>query len=81
MNRTDGWYLAGGGLAAARPAGGFTSNDDELAQEVDLTVSYQLYKNVSILAGYSWFGAGDWIEDNISDFDTNWGYLQTTVTF
>ncbi len=77
----DGWYLANGTLATARPAGGFTSNDDNLAQEVDLTVSYDLYKNVKILAGYSWFGAEDWIEDNIGEIDTSWGYLQTTVTF
>jgi len=77
----DGWYLAAGGLATARPVGGFTSNDDNLAQEVDLTISYQLYKNVGILAGYSWFGAEDWIEDNIGDIETSWGYLQTTVTF
>jgi len=77
----DGWYLASGALATTRPAGGFTSNDDNLAQEVDLTVSYDLYKNVKILAGYSWFGAEDWIEDNVGDIDTSWGYLQTTVTF
>lgn len=77
----DGWYNAAAALVAARPAGGFTSNDDNLAQEVDLTISYQLYKNVGILAGYSFFKAEDWIEDNIDDFDTNWGYLQTTVTF
>ncbi|HHT9108235.1 MAG TPA: alginate export family protein [Candidatus Wunengus sp. YC63] len=77
----DGWYLANGSLATARPAGGFTSNDDNLAQEVDLTVSYDLYKNVKILAGYSWFGAEDWIEDNVGEIDTSWGYLQTTVTF
>lgn len=77
----DGWYQAGGALVAARPAGGFTSNDNNLAQEVDLTISYQLYKNVGILAGYSFFKAEDWIENNIDDFDTNWGYIQTTVTF
>ncbi|MBI5677349.1 MAG: alginate export family protein, partial [Planctomycetes bacterium] len=77
----DGWYLANGSLATARAAGGFTSNDDNLAQEVDLTVGYDLYKNVKILAGYSWFGAEDWIEDNVGDIDTSWGYLQTTVTF
>lgn len=76
----DGWYNAAAGLVAARPAGGY-SNDDNLAQEVDFTVSYQLYKNVGILAGYSWFGAEDWIEKNAGDFDTHWGYLQTTVTF
>ena len=77
----DGWYNAGAALVATRPAGGFTSNDDDLAQEVDLTINYQLYKNVGILAGYSFFKAEDWIEDNIADFDTSWGYLQTTVTF
>ena len=34
-----------------------------LGQEVDLTVSYQLYKNVGILAGYSVFLPGDYIEE------------------
>jgi hypothetical protein len=78
----DGWYLANATLASAtRPSGGYDTRDDELAQEVDLTVSYDLYKNVKILAGYSYFAAGDWIENNIGDTDTNWAYLQTTVTF
>ncbi len=78
----DGWYLANATLASAtRPTGGYDTRDDELAQEVDLTVSYDLYKNVKILAGYSYFAAGDWIENNIGDTDTNWAYLQTTVTF
>ncbi len=78
---SDGWYLANAALATARPVGGYDTSSDNLAQEVDLTVGYDLYKNVKILAGYSWFGAGAWIEDNIGDIDTSWGYLQTTVTF
>ena len=86
---SDGWYLAAGTLATgargditnAKVAGQYDESDDNLAQEVDLTVSYDLYKNVKILAGYSWFGAEDWIEGNIGDIDTSWGYLQTTVTF
>jgi hypothetical protein len=82
----DGWYLANLSLATPRPlnpdgSSAFDDSDDELAQEVDLTVSYDLYKNVKILAGYSWFGAGDWIENNVDDIDSNWFYLQTTVTF
>lgn len=78
----DGWYLASAALATPRPVGGYDDDDDDLGQEVDLTVSYQLYKNVGILGGYSWFGAGDWIDNNMnSDTDTNWVYLQTTVTF
>ncbi|MDO8130368.1 MAG: hypothetical protein Q6355_00560, partial [Candidatus Brocadiales bacterium] len=82
----DGWYLANASLATPRPlnadgSSAFDDSDDYLAQEVDLTVSYDLYKNVKILAGYSWFGAGDWIENNVDDIDSNWFYLQTTVTF
>ena len=82
----DGWYLANASLATPRPlnadgSSAFDDSSDQLAQEVDLTVSYDLYKNVKILAGYSWFGAGDWIENNVDDIDSNWFYLQTTVTF
>ncbi|MEP9410635.1 MAG: alginate export family protein [Candidatus Brocadia sp.] len=76
----DGWYLANGTLAIPRGAG-YDTDSDRLAQEIDLTVSYQLYKNISILAGYSFFKAEEWIKDNIDDIDTSWGYLQTTVTF
>lgn len=82
LNQTsDGWYLSGAVPAVARPAGGFASDNNNLAQEVDLTVSYSLYKNVQILAGYSFFSPEDWIKDTISDTDTQWGYIQTTVTF
>ncbi|MCF6155253.1 MAG: hypothetical protein E3K36_08365 [Candidatus Brocadia sp.] len=77
----DGWYLASGALAIPRPGAGYDDDENDLAQEIDLTVSYQLYKNIGILAGYSFFKAEDWIEDNIDDIDTSWGYLQTTVTF
>lgn len=79
----DGWYFSSGGLAKARGAVGqsFASNDDNLGQEIDFTVSYDLYKNVKILAGYSFFNPEDWIRDEINNVDTHWGYLQTTVTF
>lgn len=80
----DGWYFASGALASgggAATRAAYDTSSNNLAQEVDLTVSYQLYKNVGILAGYSWFGAEDWIKDNIGNIDTQWGYLQTTVTF
>lgn len=66
----DGWYLANGTLAVPRPGVGYDDDSDDLAQEVDLTVSYQLYKNIGILAGYSFFKAEDWIKDNIDDIDT-----------
>jgi len=75
----DGWYLANGALAT--PRGGYDTGSSNLAQEVDLTVSYQLYKNVGILGGYSWFNPQSWMNANVANFDTNWFYLQTTVTF
>ena len=82
----DGWYLSNATLAAPRTGGmgtngRYNTSSDELAQEYDLTVSYDLYKNVKILAGYSYFAAGNWIQNNVGDIDTTWGYLQTTVTF
>ncbi|MBU6391160.1 MAG: alginate export family protein [Planctomycetota bacterium] len=75
----DGWYLANGSLAGSSSNTGSNS----LASEIDLTLSYALYKNVSILAGYSFFNPSAWITRNnggIGD-DTHWSYLQTTVTF
>ena len=81
-SQRDGWYLANGALAGST-ARGYTTGSSSLASEIDLTFSYALYKNVSILAGYSFFNPTAWITRNnggIGD-DTHWTYLQTTVTF
>jgi len=82
----DGWYGAPGSPALAVDRASYDDFDDDLAQEVDLTLKYQLYDNVSILAGYSYYKPEDWIEDaEDAGFtnapDTHWMYLQTTVTF
>ena len=71
----DAWYFANGNRAFAA----VDENEDDLGQEVDLTISYQLYKNVSILAGYSVFLADDYIEDRLGakdEFDTHWGFYR-----
>lgn len=78
----DGWYFANGSSALGHNLAGSDSNS--LADEFDLTVGYDLYKNVKILAGYSFFNPNAWITANTAngeDINTNWGYLQTTVTF
>ncbi len=83
-NRADGWYMASGALALPRPGvgGSFTPDSNSLADEIDLTVSYKLYKNVDILAGYSFFDPNAWITQATGqDYATQWGYIQTTVTF
>ncbi|MDR4506805.1 MAG: alginate export family protein [Candidatus Brocadiaceae bacterium] len=81
----DGWYLASGALATGGRGGleaEFPSSDEELAWEFDLTVKYDLYKNIDLLAGYSFFKGEDWIDDTFGDeIETNWAYIQTTVNF
>jgi hypothetical protein len=77
----DGWYFANGNPAAVRPAGGFTETSNRLAQEVDLTLSYDLYRNVKLLAGYSYFDPQTWIKSELGDIPTQWGFIQATVTF
>ncbi|HHT9109776.1 MAG TPA: alginate export family protein, partial [Candidatus Brocadiaceae bacterium] len=75
----DGWYLANGTSAFGHPG---VSSSNSLADEIDLTVGYDLYKNVKILAGYSFFDPNAWITQTAGDhINTQWGYLQTTVTF
>lgn len=87
-NTNDGWYNAGqvGLLMMSPTSGGEVGN--HLGNEIDLTLKYDLYKNVGILAGYSRFISGTFIRKLAplaspvaSDDDTDWGYLQLTVSF
>ena len=57
--------------------------EDDLGQEIDLTVSYNLFKNFGVVAGYSHFFADDFIEDTGAGVDrgSDWAYLQTTLSF
>jgi Alginate export len=94
----DAWYSVGGGtgfgggLGVIRagadlfvdPKTGVTSSvDDDLGQEIDLTVKYKLFKNFGVVAGYSHFFSGDFIEDTGADIDrgADWMYLMTTLKF
>lgn len=80
----------GGGMGIIRQGAdavtvnGVTSRvDDELGQEIDLTVNYNLFKNFGVVAGYSHFFAGDFVEDTGAGMDrgSDWAYLQTTLSF
>jgi len=57
--------------------------DDELGQEIDVTLKYKMFENFGVVAGYSHFFAGDFIEDTGAGNDrgVDWFYLQTTVKF
>lgn len=96
----DRWYNVaggtgfGGGLGTIRQGadlytdanGSLRNVDDDLGEEIDVTVKYKMFKNFGVVAGYSHFFAGDFVDDtasgpNSSDDDTNWWYLQTTLKF
>jgi hypothetical protein len=86
----DDWYHVGGtavnGTGADRllvAQGGSQDVDDELGQEIDVTLKYKMFENFGVVAGYSHFFAGDFIEDTSggNDRGVDWFYLQTTVKF
>ncbi|MDI6760800.1 MAG: alginate export family protein, partial [Candidatus Brocadiaceae bacterium] len=81
----DGWYHAGQGAMPGR--GASATNADRttnLGKEIDLTATYSLYKNVGLMTGYSKFLAGPAArrtDGSNADGDTDWGFLQLTVSF
>ena len=94
-NSNDAWYNAGqvGLLRQTSNTGKVLLPGDignTLGNEVDLTAKYDLFKNVGILAGYSRFITGTFIDKlapvtktggQASTQDTDWGFLQMTVSF
>jgi len=91
--QSDNWYNVGGGVARAGADfyqvvdndgdAGVDTVDDELGQEIDVTLKYKMFENFGVVAGYSHFFAGDFIEDTGGGMDrgVDWFYLQTTVKF
>ena len=49
--------------------------------ELDLTATYELNKNVKIQTGYSHFFAGEYLHDTGSDSDADFAYLMATFTY
>lgn len=80
----DAWYNAGG-----VPNPGFESSvvsasdaDDEIGQEIDLTLKYKLFERFDISLGYSHFFAGNLIKDVLGENDdADWFYLMNQVKF
>jgi hypothetical protein len=87
---SDNWYHVGGTAVNGQGADRFIDSsgtnqdvDDELGQEVDVTLKYKMFENFGVVAGYSHFFSGDFIEDTMgaNDRGVDWFYLQTTVKF
>ena len=85
--RSDDWYTVGGG---GRGKAG-VSQSDHYGDEIDLTVKYKLLNNFTVVAGYSKYMVGKFVEDsrgipadsglNGDSGDTDWFYLMTTMKF
>ncbi|MEM6885748.1 MAG: DUF1302 family protein [Verrucomicrobiota bacterium] len=52
-----------------------------IGNEIDVTASYPIYKNTSLLVGYSHFFAGDFIDDTGSADDIDFFYTQLLFRF
>jgi hypothetical protein len=82
----DGWYAAGNwnnntsGIRATCAA----CTDDELGQELDITLNYKYNDAIGIMAGVSQFYIGDAVEERVGgtdEEDQTWMYAQVTANF
>lgn len=71
------WFNAG--EAVIRPATPGASRT--VGQEIDLLANWKVSKQVGLLAGYSHFFAGPFVDDSGADDDADFFYLQTTLKF
>jgi hypothetical protein len=81
----DSWYRANA-VATVRPLDAAARDADKfVGTEVDLTVGYNPLRYLRILAGYSHFFAGNYIDDTsvgtAGNDDADFAYVQTVFTF
>ncbi len=74
---SDAFYNAGGGVVRSGAAGGA----NEIGAEIDFTVKYLIDTHTTVLAGFSHFFAGDFIEESGASEDIDFVYFQLQYTF
>lgn len=75
---SDGWYRANG-TTLVRPIN--SAADSYAGSEVDLTLTYKASKNLTLMAGYSHFFAGDYLEATGASDDADFGYVSAQIDF
>lgn len=75
---TDVWYRANG-VTAVRPM--TKGADSFVGTELDFTVSWKVTKQLSFLAGYSHFFAGNYLKASGRSDDADFAYVQATFDF
>jgi hypothetical protein len=77
----DAWYRANG-VARVRPLNAAARAADRyVGQEVDLTATWKVNRNVSLQAGYSHFFSGAYVRQTGNRADADFLYLMTNLTF
>jgi hypothetical protein len=79
----DGWYGAGDWLTTPGGLRAPTGDDQDLGEEIDITVKYKYNEAVNLEGGVSFFYPGQRIEtDTRSDGeDSSWAYFKLTANF
>jgi hypothetical protein len=77
----DAWYRANGVATVRAVNAAARAADTFVGSEIDLTIGHAPMKWVRVLAGYSRFFRGDYLQATGADDDANFGYLQTVITF
>ena len=77
----DAWYRANG-VATVRPlTPAARAADNYAGSEIDLTVTWNVRKELAVQAGYSHFFAGNYLADTGASDDADFAYVQATLTF
>lgn len=77
----DTWNRANA-VTAVRPLSPLARSASSYAgSEIDLTVWWTISKNVSLLAGYAHYFAGEYLDDTGAGDDADFGYAQLTFNF
>lgn len=77
MQEEDGLYAASGKQLRAGTAGA----SQYVGQEIDTTLKYKMNPFANLLIGYSFFNAGDFLDDTGDAEDAHFAYLQLTASY
>ena len=82
----DFWYRSNGltALRTTTPSGQDVRTigaNSFAGHEIDVTLTYELSKNLKLQSGYSHFFAGTYLRDTGAHSDADWAYFMTTINF
>lgn len=80
-NTADAWYRVNGTTRVRPVNAAAVSASNFRGQEIDLTAIYKLNPHVAIQTGYSYFIAGDYLDDTGAADDAHFGYVQVQIDF